>query len=200
MMDEELIKEYMEESKKSEGKDKKMSLNPRNSQTQRAVALAVLFFLIGFAISYLMFGVIGNDGSDLTENNDENSALDDEDNEKRTSPVLSGDVDIVVPNQPFGETVLITKASLPSAAWVAIYEDNDGEPGNILGARRVNSGDWSGEVVLLRSTEADSAYYAKILSDDGDGSFNHQLDLPFLNSESGEEIMTTFRTTSGSPR
>ena len=79
-----------------------------------------------------------------------------------------------VKSQSYGDVVKIEKAVFDTLGWVVVYEDTDGEPGNILGAGlfRKENGE-VGEVPLLRATEQFKKYYVVLHEDDGDGCITH---------------------------
>jgi len=87
-------------------------------------------------------------------------------------------VGLAVADQSAGEAVTVTDLSVTGAQWVAIYDERDGKPSWILGAARVREGDTVAVVHLLRPTQAGATYYAAILNDDGDETFNRLTDLP----------------------
>lgn len=87
-------------------------------------------------------------------------------------------VGLSVPDQKAGNAVEVDKIETTASIWVAIYDERDGKPGWILGARRFRPGDVGGAIELLRPTQAGATYYAALLNDDGDESFNRLTDLP----------------------
>lgn len=87
-------------------------------------------------------------------------------------------VGINVADQPAGVAVFVTGLVLTKSQWVAVYEDRDGKPGNILGASRVFPGYISTSVDLLRNTETGGKYYVALLADNGDEVFDRLSDLP----------------------
>ncbi len=90
-----------------------------------------------------------------------------------------------VANQQASNLVYVSGLSVSTTSWVAIYDARDGKPGSILGAKKVNMGNASVEVELLRpeGTLAGSTYFAALLTDDGDGQFNRLSDLPPFSPE-----------------
>lgn len=88
-----------------------------------------------------------------------------------------------VADQAAGRVVFVTGLSVTEKKWVAIYDDQGGKPGWILGARRVHAGDRETSVELLRATLSGAVYYVAILNDDGDDEFNRLTDLPPLSPD-----------------
>ncbi|MDO8520568.1 MAG: hypothetical protein Q7S52_00450 [bacterium] len=94
-------------------------------------------------------------------------------------------IGLSVADQPAGKMVTVSSIEVVGTKWIAIYDDNDGKPGWILGARRVHEGDTTATVELLRQegAVAGGTYYAAILNDDGDDAFNRLTDLPPLSPD-----------------
>ncbi len=92
-------------------------------------------------------------------------------------------VGLSVMNQPAGMRVDVTGLVLTTNQWVAVYDDRDGRPSSILGAGRVWPQATSTVIELLRPMLAKGKYYAALLQDDGDDSFNRLTDLPPLSPE-----------------
>lgn len=92
-------------------------------------------------------------------------------------------VGLVAADQPAGTTVNVSGLAITDKKWIGIYDDRSGAPGWIMGATRVHEGDTVGVVELLRAMVAGGTYYAVILNDDGDETFNRLSDLPPLTSD-----------------
>ncbi len=105
---------------------------------------------------------------------------------------LLGKNAIAVEDQVPGNQVTISTAVFDEGGgWVAIHEDRDGKPGNILGAQIFPAGETrSGFVNLLRPTVR-GVYYAMLHRDDGDREFNHAKDAPITDA-AGSVIMMRF--------
>ncbi|MBI2054496.1 MAG: hypothetical protein HYT39_00115 [Candidatus Sungbacteria bacterium] len=108
-----------------------------------------------------------------------------------TSSVLpEGDAGIAVDDQLPGNQVFISKVTLNESRWIAIHEDKNGAPGNIIGAGRYAKGlTASTSIELLRPTVS-GVYYAMIHTDDGDSEFDYQKDVPVISD--GHAPMTRF--------
>lgn len=159
--------------------------------TKKLVGIAIIAFLAGALMMWFAGGknprVIVVEG----DANDDTQTMDATDKDKTTSNA-SGMLE--ARNQPPGDSVLIDAAILVQNGWVVIHEDRNGQPGNILGARRLGEGSHTGEqVALLRGTVGGLTYYAMLHNEDGDGVFDHTKDLP-LRNESNEIIMARFET------
>lgn len=113
-------------------------------------------------------------------------------NKKAEAVIVSGTNAIEVNDQPAGNNVEITMATLSKAGWVVIHEDDNGAAGKVLGARRYEPGIYSADVELLRPTESGKMYYAMLHIDDGDKEFNLGKDAP-IKGENGAVVMDSFK-------
>ncbi|MAZ40980.1 hypothetical protein CL654_02590 [bacterium] len=95
---------------------------------------------------------------------------------------VSNSNSVTVESQVAGESVLVKELTLSDRLWVVVYEERDGDKGNILGARRLQEGSHNDQIVtLLRGTEAGNRYYVLLHNDDGDDIFDFTKDLPLEN-------------------
>jgi len=92
--------------------------------------------------------------------------------------------------QSAGNSVAVARAVVSAPTWVVIYENNNGAPGNALGAALFFPGTSSGSVELLRATAAGKTYLAAEQLDNGDRRFSLKDDK-FL-SEDGTPQWVTF--------
>jgi hypothetical protein len=167
----------------------------RKNNMKKIITFAIIFFILGFAISQLFFT------GDKRTSTEENTTEETEVSSTGQKDVSTGKDYLSVSEQPFGDSVVISDLNLAETVWVTIYEDIDGELGNILGAGIFNAGSYKNEKIeLLRNTEGDSKYYIKLLKDDGDRVFDQSKDLPARDSKTKKEIIVSFKTTSGMPR
>lgn len=93
----------------------------------------------------------------------------------KDAPFVETEV-VEVKDQVAGDKVFISRVAVAQAGWVAIQEDVDGMPGNILGAHRFDAGTYQGVVTLLRDTIPGETYYATLWHDNGDGVFDYTTD------------------------
>ncbi|HYF10651.1 MAG TPA: hypothetical protein VD967_03570 [Candidatus Paceibacterota bacterium] len=111
----------------------------------------------------------------------------------RPEPVsVEGDA-IMVNDQPAGPIVEVTMLTLAEPGWVAVYEDRNGAPGNVLGAARFEEGMHLGEISLLRSTSPGRTYYLILHADTPSRDFDLKKNPPIIDA-SGASIRSTFRT------
>ena len=195
--------EYLRSIGQTENKN--ISMN-NNMNKYKFVTIAVICFTVGFFVSNVI-----DTGRILPKEKNDSGEAEKVENEKTETKNAGGEekafnlanninASVSVSDQPFGGTIFISNFSTNKTSWVAVYEDNNGEPGNILGARVFDAGDWSGEIELLRETIGDSKYYLKIHIDNGDRLFDYKKDTAVKNPITKKEIIESFRTTSGMPR
>ena len=154
--------------------------NKNESGSKKVVLTAIVFFLIGFGAAWMFAKPV--------------EAPKDETNEQEVigdAIPLMGSNAIEVDDQKIGSTVSIKSVKFERAGWVAIHDDLDGTPGNILGAAWFPSGENSGAVELLRNTENGKTYFAMLHNDDGDKKFDNKIDVP-LTDASSTIIMVKF--------
>lgn len=150
----------------------------KNSRV-RLYLTVVLCFAAGLGLAWLLFSSSG-----APVNEAENS-------EVSVSELNSA---VQAEDQVFGPQAVIKAVKFENrAGWVAVHEDREGKPGNILGAAWLPVGENKEvKVELLRPMEAGKTYYAMLHDDDGDKQFNYKNDLS-LPSSTGEPIMAAFR-------
>lgn len=108
----------------------------------------------------------------------------------QTSAMRIGENALVALEQKPGMTVVVSLVALGETGWVVIHDSDDGLPGRILGARRLQAGEHSLVTVeLLRGTEEGHSYIAMLHSDDGDGEFNNKTDLPIMGFDDSPIMM-----------
>ncbi len=111
-----------------------------------------------------------------------------------------GKTAIYVAEQSPSRTVSVAVVRLEKTGFVAIHEDNAGEPGKILGASGVLP---AGEtknltpIMLSRVTADSETLYAMLHFDDGDGAFDVAKDKPALGSLGGEPVTMIFTVSVG---
>lgn len=97
--------------------------------------------------------------------------------------------------QEAGSAVLLTSVTIETLGWAVVYESRSGQPGNALGAARLDAGSYASvSVPLLRATVPGQSYFAVLHRDDGDKAFELRDDFP-LRDEGGAPIMVSFETT-----
>jgi len=91
--------------------------------------------------------------------------------------------------QVAGQSVSIADVEVQSPTWVVVYEDNNGTPGNALGAQLFfTSG--AGVVTLLRATEVGQSYLVGTSVDNGDHRYSKASDKPTTNADGSLATVT----------
>lgn len=93
-------------------------------------------------------------------------------------------------------TAVVDSVTLKKPGFVAIHEDQNGEPGQILGVSGLLSAGTHENVVisLLRKTVNGENLFAVTHIDNGDGTFEESADEPA--KEDGSVVMTQFQVSS----
>lgn len=108
----------------------------------------------------------------------------------------SGTITIPSP-QAAGLEVSVSQANVTAPTWLVVYEDNNGVPGNALGAYlftpQSQGGTTSGTIELLRGTTPGKTYFVGQALDDGDKKFSLDLDKPVRDSH-GNPVLVQFTT------
>ena len=173
-------------------------MEENDNRTRKYVIVGVIFFVIGFGLSWIIFGRKSLPVSDTLQ--EEKSAQQQtQESSTPSSTSLTGESALnmngasmlSVENQIAGSQVTIASLNVEKSVWVAIHEDNAGKPGNVLGAGHFAKVTMSAVVDLLRNTIVGHTYYAMIHIDDGDGKFDLKKDMPLTDS-SGAMVMTKF--------
>jgi len=159
----------------------------------------VIAFLVGVIIGFGSFWLWdkGQDDGDSSDKKDDASKemVAGEDDVTVGDDTVSVGVSssaISVSDQPAGDTVVIGKVILAKSGWVAVQDDESGQPGRILGARRFDAGEATGTVSLLRNTVAGNTYHVVLRSDDGVEGFDPATDTALTDSTS-KVVSTSFK-------
>ena len=103
-----------------------------------------------------------------------------------------GAVSIPTP-QTAGLEIAVSNVHVSVPTWVVIYENYNGQPGNVLGAGLFTSDRTSGVVDLLRGTLPGQTYFAGESRDDGDHMYSMDNDPP-VRDANGNPIWVKFQT------
>lgn len=177
------------------------------NSARRSLYIAIVAFLAGVLVgfgSYRVWPGVSGEYAGIGESSDqqpvflfdENEGITAEgEREEETAGVSAslGENIIIVTEQPAGNTVAVSLVTVEKESWVAVHEERNGKPGNILGAQLFSAGTNSGVVELLRATDTGKTYYAVLRGDDGDRQFDYTKDLPLTDS-TGKEISVPFTT------
>ena len=100
---------------------------------------------------------------------------------------------VITSPQNSGLEVSVSNVVVQVPTWVVIYENYNGQPGNVLGAALFTSDRTSGVADLLRGTLPGQTYFAGEARDDGDHMFSMVND-PAVRDASGNPIVLKFET------
>ena len=103
---------------------------------------------------------------------------------------------VSVGNQPAGTEVFIESVTVPPpGVWVAVREMIGREPGNVLGAARVQGPQGPFIVSLLRATEPARVYAVELYRNDNDGEYDPALNSVYVDFDTGKRVVAHFTTT-----
>ncbi len=135
----------------------------------------------------------GSDGSDVAKKIQE--APQEVTTKSTATPGVVAGNSISVSDQPAGGSITVAAVSIDKRGWIVIHQDDHGAPGWVLGARRLEPGSYTNDVVeLLRATTPGNVYYAMLHTDDGVDTFDLHKDLPVTDGV-GNPVMMRFKTT-----
>ncbi len=108
------------------------------------------------------------------------------------SSLQDGSVTIPSP-QDAGLEITVANVRVSVPTWIVVYENYNGQPGNVLGAALFTSGRTSGAVDLLRGTLPGQTYFVGEARDDGDHKFSMAND-PAVRDANGNPLWVKFET------
>ncbi|MES2202790.1 MAG: hypothetical protein V4474_00460 [Patescibacteria group bacterium] len=89
--------------------------------------------------------------------------------------------------QRAGLSVAVSDVEVTVPTWVVVYESQNGEPGNVLGAHLFFASG-AGTVTLLRSTVAGHSYFVGTSPDNGDRKYSKSADKPAMFEDGSIEV------------
>lgn len=173
--------------------------------TNNAIVIGIIGLIVGLVLGWMIGR--GNASAPVAMSGDkmesENMMMSDKNGSdemvKNTANVLfsnsmmseESDSAIMVADQGAGSVATVGSVETDASAWVAVREDMNGMPGNVLGAARVDAGESRNIVIrLLRPTEAGKTYQINLFKDNGDRVFDYKVDA--LMTSGGELISQSF--------
>jgi protein-disulfide isomerase len=152
-------------------------------------------FLVGlFSFYYTDAGIFSKDSKSASETVKEIITEIDQRQAAVIESVRAREQYVDVSLQQAGEWVMIDKVKVSASSWIAVHDDVYGEVGLVLGARRIDAGEYSDlQVPLLRATIPVGTYIVGIYRDDGDRQFERHAD-EIQREKDGEMISDTFST------
>lgn len=115
--------------------------------------------------------------------------------DKKATSEMATNSDLMVKDQPAGRQVLVESVRVTAPTWVAIREDRDGAPGDIMGATLIPSAGAQSSVVvdLIIPSESSKKYHVNLYSDNGDRLFDNNQD-ELVKGADGLVMDATFST------
>lgn len=181
---------------------KKISTTPVDEKNNVATVIGVLAaaIIVGSVGAWAISAMKGSDttvatGTTTTKTTNNSGVLTATGSPTNTETITSGAQTSlnVASEQRAGLQVMVTDAAASTPTWVVVYENNNGTPGNALGAGLFFPGNQSGAIELLRGTIAGRTYFVGQSIDNGDKAFSLQTDRPVVD-QSGKPILLQFQT------
>jgi len=161
-----------------------------SERKNRNIIILILIALIILGGAYFLFGKKALAPGKLDEKTEGTSV------EGTVSPLIQ------VMDQIPGKVVNIDSLTLDTPGWVAIYNDNEGEPSVILGAGWFDTGTHTNvQVESFVDLAPGNTYYAVLHKDDGvlapdafgSHPFNLETDLPITDGLTNLWVMSAFK-------
>lgn len=171
-------------------------MQEQNTDKVTMLIVGVIALIVGFLLGWIANGgdsepKATTEESEKTERVEETGTTTPSEAETETEPVSGGDV--TVENQAAGKTITVATVAADGDTWIAVRDDINGKPGNILGAKRVSTGTHTNvSVPLLRATESGKSYFIVLFTDNGDKKFDHKTDRPVFSQDSSDLLAVKF--------
>ncbi len=141
---------------------------PAQSSAKRYAVMIALGIIAGVIIAWGWSAFNAAPASTSSAPEDKNLGVD-----ASSAPVLGSDTGLTIASpQAAGNSVAVAKAAVSVPTWIVVYESNNGEPGNALGAALFFPESQSGTVELLRGTSPGKSYLIAQQVDNGDRRFS----------------------------
>jgi hypothetical protein len=102
---------------------------------------------------------------------------------KKASEIVMNKIEgLSVKDQLADEYVSFSGVNFEDDTWVAVYEDKNGEPSNLIGTGLFFGGITEGMSPVVRPTVKGLKYYVTLIKDNGDRVFNMAEDKPSKDS------------------
>ncbi len=155
-----------------------------NSNTAKYVGMIVVGIIAGVLIAWAWVGLRSpGNGTTATSTATTTNGATSSTSTQSGVPTSTGTVGTIssqnfsVPSpQKAGRTLTVDRAVVSAPTWVVVYDNNNGKPGNALGATLFFPETTSGKVALLRATVAGKSYLVAKQLDNGDRKFSLHID------------------------
>ncbi len=107
------------------------------------------------------------------------------------TPADTSAYSLIVTDQPPGDVVFISSATLPEGGFVVIYKDDSGSLGISIGSRYFRDGTNPGDIQLTEPLVLGGKYYAVLHRDNGNRTFEPAVDVA-VTRDTGEVVSVAF--------
>ncbi|MBY0473024.1 hypothetical protein K2Q00_01925 [Patescibacteria group bacterium] len=170
----------------------------RSDHTMRNLIIAIVAILVVMGIAWAITGnkkdsdAVSDTTPSKTAGKPSSAAVSGTPSSTAQASFPSGPLVITSP-QNAGLEIAVSNVAVQVPTWVVIYENYNGQPGNVLGAALFTKDRSSGAVDLLRGTLPGQSYFAGEARDDGDHMFSMAND-PATRDANGNPITLKFET------
>jgi len=115
-----------------------------------------------------------------------------------TPTAINNEETLAVANHTPAKTAVIDSVTLKKSGFVAIFENKNGQTGEILGVSQLLTAGTQENITisLSRKTQIGESLFAKLYSDNGDGNFELPGPDELVKDEQGKEITVQFQVVS----
>lgn len=108
--------------------------------------------------------------------------------------------ELVINDQnPDSVAVLVAQASLNTPGYVVIHDNNNGQPGKIIGVSKLLIADDYTNISVIAPLKPGSTYFGMLHADDGNGLYDVKADTTHLMGTDGKEVIRMFKVLLADP-
>lgn len=116
-----------------------------------------------------------------------------EDTASNPTPVQLVNNLVINDQNPDSVAVLVARASLDVPGYVVIHDNDNGNPGKIIGVSKLLTPDEYTNLSVIAPLKPGNVYFGMLHADDGNGLYDVKTDVVHLQDASGKEIMPMFK-------
>lgn len=108
--------------------------------------------------------------------------------------------ELVINDQnPDSVAVLVAQASLNTPGYVVIHDNNNGQPGKVIGVSKLLTPNEYNNVSVIAPLKPGATYFGMIHVDDGNGLYDTKTDITHLHDAADNEIIKMFKVLLADP-
>ena len=167
-------------------------INPAAPSKSRGWLTTVIIIIIILGVAYWFWDIgQSNAPTSLPPEFEEPISSPQVNNSSSSPSVSAAGFSALIDDQFPSDSILLNNISLTVDSWVAVREETNAQPGNILGALWLPAGAHLNQSVELLRPAAAGTHYIVFFADNGDKIFDHKVD-PFILTTFGEPLNFPF--------